>query len=148
MTYQRSESSMNFIQKLTEEQKVAFLKAFVRLAKADGELDEVEKEFIISVGRLYGLNESHRAEILTENTDEHIIEEVSKIKDRRAALELVKELCMLAHADDELTDDETLFIGRVGNAMGVSPEKIEQISKWVVDRIIWMEEAKIIFEEV
>jgi len=26
-------------------------------------------------------------------------------------------------------------------------EKIEQISNWVIDRIIWLEQAKIIFEE-
>ena len=27
-------------------------------------------------------------------------------------------------------------------------EKIEQISQWVIDRIIWLEEGKIIFEQV
>ena len=51
-------------------------------------------------------------------------------------------------ADDELSDQETLLIGRVGQAMGVELEKIEQISNWIIDRIIWLEQAKIIFEEV
>ena len=32
--------------------------------------------------------------------------------------------------------------------MGVELEKIEQISNWVIDRIISAEEAKVIFEEV
>ncbi len=63
-------------------------------------------------------------------------------------MELIKELCVLAHADDVLTDEETLFIGRVGQAMGVELDKIEQISNWVIDKIILAEEAKIIFEEV
>ncbi len=80
--------------------------------------------------------------------DDAIIEEVKKIKNRRVALELIKELCVLAHADDVLTDEETLFIGRVGQAMGVELDKIEQISNWVIDKIILAEEAKIIFEEV
>ena len=70
------------------------------------------------------------------------------INNRRAALELIKEMCVLAHADDELSDSETLLIGRVGRAMGVELEKIEQISKWVIDRLVWLEEGKIIFEEV
>jgi len=32
--------------------------------------------------------------------------------------------------------------------MGVELDKIEQISNWVIDKIILAEEAKIIFEEV
>ena len=63
-------------------------------------------------------------------------------------MELVKEMCVLAHADDELSDNEILLIGRIGQAMGIEPKKIEQISQWVIDRLIWVEEGKIIFEEV
>ena len=46
-----------------------------------------------------------------------------------------------------LSDEETLFIGKVGIALGIEMEKIEQISNWVIDHIIWLEQAKIIFEE-
>ena len=49
---------------------------------------------------------------------------------------------------DELSDEETALIGKVGMAMGIDLDKIEQISNWVIDRLIWLEEAKIIFEEV
>lgn len=63
-------------------------------------------------------------------------------------MELIKEMCVLAHADDELSDEETALIGKVGMAMGIDLDKIEQISNWVIDRLIWLEEAKIIFEEV
>jgi hypothetical protein len=54
---------------------------------------------------------------------------------------------MLGHADNDLSDEETLFIGHAGLTMGVELEKIEQISNWVIDRIIWLEQGKIIFEE-
>ena len=57
-------------------------------------------------------------------------------------------MCVRAHADDELSDEETALIGKVGMAMGIDLDKIEQISNWVIDRLIWLEEAKIIFEEV
>ena len=72
----------------------------------------------------------------------------SGIGKSEAALELIKEMCVLAHADDELSDEETALIGKVGMAMGIDLDKIEQISNWVIDRLIWLEEAKIIFEEV
>lgn len=142
------EQDMEVLSKLTEDQKVAFMKAFSRLAGADGHLDEDELAFIRSMARIYGISDKRVDEILKIDSDEEVVNAVKVIDNRRAALELIKEMCVLAHADDELSDQETLLIGRVGQAMGVELEKIEQISNWIIDRIIWQEQAKIIFEEV
>ena len=142
------EQDMEVLSKLTEDQKVAFMKAFSRLAGADGHLDEDELAFIRSMARVYGISDKRGDEILKIDSDEEVVNAVKVIDNRRAALELIKEMCVLAHADDELSDQETLLIGRVGQAMGVELEKIEQISNWIIDRIIWLEQAKIIFEEV
>lgn len=142
------EQDMEVLSKLTEDQKVAFMKAFSRLAGADGHLDEDELTFIRSMARVYGISDKRVDEILKIDSDEEVVNAVKVIDNRRAALELIKEMCVLAHADDELSDQETLLIGRVGQAMGVELEKIEQISNWIIDRIIWLEQAKIIFEEV
>ena len=142
------EQDMEVLSKLTEDKKVAFMKAFSRLAGADGHLDEDELAFIRSMARVYGISDKRVDEILKIDSDEEVVNAVKVIDNRRAALELIKEMCVLAHADDELSDQETLLIGRVGQAMGVELEKIEQISNWIIDRIIWLEQAKIIFEEV
>lgn len=142
------ELDMTNLSKLNEEQRVAFMKALARLANADGKLDEEEKAFIKQVAVIYGVPEKRVEEILKIDSDDEIIDAVRIIDNRRVALELVKEMCILAHADSELSDSETLLIGKVGLAMGVELEKIEQISQWVIDRVIWLEEAKLIFEEV
>lgn len=136
------EQDMEVLSKLTEDQKVAFMKAFSRLAGADGHLDEDELAFIRSMARIYGISDKRVDEILKIDSDEEVVNAVKVIDNRRAALELIKEMCVLAHADDELSDQETLLIGRVGQAMGVELEKIEQISNWIIDRIIWLEQAK------
>lgn len=136
------------IMSMTDDAKVAYLKAFTRLASADGVFDDSEKAFIKDLAERYVVPSDRLPEIFAAIDDEKIIEDVKQIRNRRAALELIKELCFLAHADDELTDDETLFIGRVGQAMNIELEKIEQISNWVIDKIILAEEARIIFEEV
>lgn len=133
---------------LDEKVRVAYLKAFSRLASADGNFDESERSFIRSLIRKYQIAPAFEDEILNVANDEAVIEGVKQITNRRVALELIKELCILAHADEVLTDKETVFIGRVGQAMGVELDKIEQISNWVIDKIILAEEAKIIFEEV
>lgn len=148
MTDLQLEMDMNCVEKLNEDQKIAFLKAFSRLATADGKFDADEKAFIKNVGVTFGISPKRVNEILKIDNDDEILEEVKKIDNRRAALELIKEMCVLAHADDELSDEETAFIGKVGMAMGVDLDKIEQISNWVIDRLIWLEEAKLIFEEV
>ena len=128
--------------KMDEESRIAYLKAFTRLACADGSFDENEKRFIKNLAKTYHVSEDGTAEIFSCAEDDAIIEDLKKIKSRRVALELIKELCILAHADDVLTDEETLFIGRVGQAMGVELDKIEQISNWVIDKIILAEEAE------
>ena len=135
------EMDMDCVAKLTEDQRIAFLKAFSRLAAADGHLDPEEKEFIRHVAVSFGVSSRRVDEILQIDNDEEIINAVKTI-------ELIKEMCVLAHADDELSDEETALIGKVGMAMGIDLDKIEQISNWVIDRLIWLEEAKIIFEEV
>lgn len=142
------ELDMEYLTKLNEEQRIAFMKALARLANADGKLDDDEKEFIREAAKIYGVPEGRLEEILKQGSDDEVVEAVKIIDNRRAALELVKEMCVLAHADDELSDNEILLIGRIGQAMGIEPKKIEQISQWVIDRLIWVEEGKIIFEKV
>ena len=142
------ENDMSYLSEMSEDDRVTFLKVLARLAKADGSVDEGEKAFIVELGKAFGIPQSRVEEIRLVASDDDIVEEAKKIKNRRVAMELVKEMCMLANSDGDLSDRETLLIGRVGKAMGLELEKIEQIGQWVIDRIVWLEEGKIIFEKV
>ena len=53
----------------------------------------------------------------------------------------------VTHSDGNLSNEEMLFIGQVGQAMGIELEKIAQISQWIIDYLVWIENSKIIFEE-
>lgn len=142
------ENDMSYVSEMSEEDRVTFIKVMLRLARADGTVDEGEKEFIIELAKAFGVPAERAAEIKLMKSDDEIVEESKKIKNRRVAMELIKEMCMLANSDGDLSDRETLLIGRVGQAMGLELEKIEQISQWVIDRIVWLEEGKVIFEKV
>lgn len=131
---------------MTVEEKIIFLKTLSVLAKADQVFDENEKEKIYDTAMLFGIPADKVPEILEANSPKEIIQEVAKIKNRRCALALIREACFLANADDDLTDDEILLIGQIGKAMGISPEKIEQISTWVINYIFLEKQKKIIFE--
>ncbi len=131
------------LNKATSTEKRAFFEALIALAHADGDCDKDELKFIEDTASEYGIN----PEKLEKLDIDKVLKNVTKIKKRPLALELIREMCILSHIDNTLSDNETLLIGKVGLAMGIELEKIEQISNWIIDHIIWIEQAKLIFEE-
>ena len=134
----------SYLNSASAEEKVVFFKVLLHLADADGFTDKNEITFIKEAALAQGIE----VESLKDFDDEaKILREVKTIKNRHLAMELIREMCMLSHVDNILSDEETLFIGKVGIALGIEMEKIEQISNWVIDHIFWLEQAKVIFEE-
>ena len=145
MTYTETLETNNFILNLSQEQKTVFLKTLFYMANIDGNRDEQEIKYIVDAAKAYKIENFE--DIFKETSQKEILSELKTLNNRRACLELIKELCLLGHSDSDLTDDETLFIGHAGLAMGIELEKIEQISNWIIDKIIWLEQGKTIFED-
>ena len=89
-----------------EEEKSIFLSTLCTLANADGKIKDSEVRFI----------ESLAAEMQTEvlpqffkYSAELCIRNAAKIRSRRLALELIKDMLSLAYNDDEISDSESLF---------------------------------------
>ncbi len=135
----------SYLDKATAKEKNVFFRVLIHLSASDGHTDETEVNFVKKAAQVHGVKDIDN--LLVESNEDDILKEVKIIKNRHLALELIKEMCMLSHVDNLLSDEETLFIGKVGIALGIEMEKIEQISNWVIDRIIWLEQAKYIFEE-
>ncbi len=143
-----TENSINYIAQMSDEEKIVFLRVLVALARIDNNFDNDERNFIKDLAVIFGIGKAKTEEVLAPLSDEELIREASKIKNRQAALQLVKEACLLANSDGDLSEREIILIGKIGQAMGVELEKIEQISQWVIDRIVWLEQGKVIFEQV
>lgn len=141
-----SDNDDNYTAVMKEEDKITFLKTLSVLAKADHHFDKEQQEQIYDIAMLFGISADKIPNVLQANSQEEILQQVAKIKNRRVALALLREACFLANSDGDLTEEEVLFIGKVGEAMGVELEKIEQISQWVIDHLILQEQKKIIFE--
>lgn len=134
----------SYLDTATIEEKTVFFKVLLHLADTDGFTDENEITFIKEAAQTQGIDLSTLEGF---DNEEKVLKEVKIIKNRHLALELIREMCMLSHVDNILSDEETLFIGKTGIALGIEMEKIEQISNWVIDHIFWLEQAKVIFEE-
>ena len=148
MSNNNMENQMSYISEMTEEEKIIFLRVLVTLARSDNNFDDEEKAFIKDIAIIFGITKDKIDDILLPLTDDEVIKDASTRKKRQAALQLIKEACLLANSDGDLSDREIILIGKIGQAMGIELEKIEQISKWVIDRIVWLEEGKLIFEQL
>lgn len=145
---EKGNTQKSFITQMSDEDKVIFIKIMVALARTDKDFDENEKAFIKDTAIIFGLGTSNIDEITKPMSNDEVIEAAAKITNREVALQLIKEACFLANSDGSLSDEEIIFIGNIGQAMNIELEKIEEISQWVLDRIIWLERGKIIFEQV
>ena len=148
MSSYNTETPTTYIDEMSIDERKSFLRILTHLAGFDGNFDEKEKQFIKDLAIIFGISKKDLPIILEPVPTDEIIKEASNIKNRQAALQLIKEACLLSNSDGDLSEQEVLFIGKIGEAMNVELEKIEQISQWVIDRIIWLEEGKIIFEQL
>lgn len=135
----------SYLDTATLEEKRSFFEALMAVAGADGSYDNDELKFITEAALSHGVENLQK--IMESQDAEKVLKNVAQIKNRHLALELIREMCLLSHVDNLLSDNETLMIGKIGLAMGIELEKIEQISNWIIDHVIWLEQAKIIFEE-
>lgn len=143
----QNKNTTHYITRMKEADKIFFLKFLSALGKSDNNFDDNEKKFITDMSIMFGIPANKVENIFTKTSPKEIIKEAGKIKDRLVALNIIKEGCFLANTDKDLSEKEVDFINEVGLAMKIEPEKIEQISQWVIDYLIWKEKEKIIFEQ-
>lgn len=138
---------MEFFEHVDINQRIAFLSTIAYLARVDGEFDQDEKEFFVDLAKLYMLSKDAAKEAIRPRTEPEILALVKQIEDPGLALVLIREMFYLGYEDGDLSDSEILFISKVGLALNIPIEKMEQISSWVIRGIEWEEEGADIFSD-
>lgn len=136
----------DYITTLTPEEKRVFVESFCCMVCSDKKVAKEEIDFLKSIGKMYEIPEKDIVTIMKALNRDAILEKVSTITDRKKALQLVKELCFLANSDSGLDDSEIDFIIDVAERLNVENEKIKQINKWVLDKIVLLKTGDIILE--
>ena len=75
------------------------------------------------------------------------MKEARAITNRTNALELVKELCVLANINDDLHDAELDMIIDIAHLLNVEDDKVILINRWVLDSMILNRTGRIIMEK-
>ena len=121
---------MEFFEDAPLKQRIAFLTAIAHLARSDGDFDDDEKDFFIDLAKLYKLSKNDARETIKLRTDDEVLDAVKTITNKGLALVLIREMFYLGYEDGDLSDAEIIFISKVGMALGISIDKMEEISSW------------------
>ncbi|MBO6280969.1 MAG: hypothetical protein J6N49_00410 [Alphaproteobacteria bacterium] len=132
---------------LSYEEKIIFLKILCIMVKADSVIDNEEINFLKMVGARYGIDNSTMVSIIKSADSINGPAEAAKITNRQHALQLIKELCVLANIDEDLHDHELDIIIDTARAMNIEDERIILINRWVLDSLILSRTGRIIMEQ-
>lgn len=135
-----------YIATLSPEEKRIFVESFCCMVCSDKKVAKEEIDFLKNIGKMYEIPEAEIVNIMKNLNKEQILEKVSRITERKKALQLVKELCFLANSDSGLDDEEIDFIIDIAERLNVENEKIKQINKWVLDKLVLLKTGDIILE--
>lgn len=143
------EGKMNgeYIKELTNEEKIVFVKIFCRMIKSDGDINTEEVKFLKEIAKYFGVSGDAVVNIIKIANNIDCAAEARKITNRKHALQLIKELCVLANIDEDLHDNELDIVVDCAEAMGIEEEKVILINRWVLDSQIVAQTGKIILEE-
>ena len=136
----------DYIKTLSSEEKIIFLKIFCCLIRADGNIDAEEITFLKKIAARYGVDTNTVINII-KTPKINYVDEARKITSRPHALQLVKEMCVMANIDNDLADEELDVVIDCARAMGVEDEKIVLINRWVLDSLILTKTGQLIMEE-
>lgn len=136
-----------YIATLSPDEKKAFLDCFCCMICSDKQVAKEEIEFLKNIGKMYDIPESDIVVVMKSLNKNETVDNIGqKITDRKKALQLIKELCYLANSDSGLDDTEIDFIIDIADKLNIENEKIKQINKWVLDKIVLLRTGDIILE--
>lgn len=136
----------DYIQQLSEQEKITFVRALIFLIKADGRVDDRERECIHEIVEIYGVGNKMAAINAPMGEDVLLPEIANTVKDRHKALALIRELLTIAHVDDELGDEEVNFVEKVAAKLNVEPEKVLEINELILERKAWLVKSAAVME--
>ena len=128
-----------------DEQRAIFVSILATLSNIDKSIKKEEKIFLEDLSQKLGMKFHPH---FLQYTTQACIKNASILKGSPISLELIKDMFALAYTDNEFTTQEAQFIYDIGKAMQVPTTKLKQISRWIADRIIWLEQGALIFNDI
>ncbi len=138
------ERKNHYLQQATQEEKEVFLSTLCTLAQIDDKIKAEEMRFIEILSQKLEL--ALKPQFFSYSTL-NCLHKLACIKSYRLKLEIIKNMLIMAYTNNNFSDSESAFICAVSEALQIEAQKISEISSWIIDHIIWLEQEQLIFEE-
>jgi len=120
-----------FIDLLEEKEKNALMGLLVNIAKADGNIDEAEKDFLEKYANEHGVD-------LNIESNVSISDSCRQISSKKAKVVAMQEIIKLAIVDGNYDEAEKAGAMAIAEMLGIENDKFKEIEKWVLDGQQWV----------
>ncbi len=134
---------MNYIENETD--KISYLRGLIRIAKADQNVTQEEKDYYEAIARGLGI-EQNSIEILKKEWDGTINDDVL-FSDKSAALFFIQEAIQIAFIDGIYHESEKQEIRKIANNNAVNIAAVDEFEKWVAEGIAWQKKGEDILNQ-
>ncbi len=136
-----------FKQDLSAEEQEIFLKALLYILNTDKNFKPAKNEYLVHQAKEIGFPMKKLSALKPALKPETISNELLKIHNVRLRRYFVREMIMLAISDHELTDVEMCNIYKIGTAIGIKQDKINDFFLWAAQGIEWQVEGVRLVED-
>lgn len=137
----------DFIRSLSEGEKFIFLKIICGLVAADRQVSKGELGYLRELAQKYEVSGEKLSVMIKTADKESLLKQARLITNRPKALALIKDLCMVANVDVDLTDDEIDFVLDVAEAMNIEAKKVQEINTIVNEYLALSQRAYVLLEQ-
>ena len=120
--------SKEFVRSLSETEKFVFLKVICGIVAADRGVSKSEIRYLKELAFQYGVSGDSISAMVKSSITKDLLKQARMITDRKKALALIKDLCMVANGDIDLEDKEIDYILDVADVVGVDPIRVKDIN--------------------
>lgn len=132
----------------TQEDKIMFMHGLIRLAKADGIVDETEIEFFKQASYNMGIEPDAVEQLYVELTTDNVELDYKEMSfdSKKKSLFFLREAIQLCYIDSEYSEEEQLEIRNIANELDISFDAIDKIEAWVLRGFEWQKEGELLLD--
>ena len=136
-----------FIDTLSEGERFIFLKVICGLIACDRQVSKEELLYLREVALKYEVTPDSLTTMIKSANKKTLLMQARMIDDRRKALMLIKDLCVVANNDKDLEDAEIEYILDIAEVMGIDPLRVKEINEAVNEYIELSKKTSILLEQ-
>lgn len=137
----------DFISSLSQKERFIFLKIISGMVAVDRKVSREELVYLRELALKYEVSGDKLSAMIKSAKNDILVKHARMITNRVKALALVKDMCMVANIDIELTDAEIDYILDIAEAMGIEPQRVRDINAVVNEYLAVSQKAAVLLEQ-